>query len=762
GYFSVVYQPARDAHGAVEGILVHAVEVTDQARARQYLRHEETAASRRATELEAILDAIADGVVIYDDAGRLLQWNTALAEMFELERMPEYVELPVDVRPGRLQVRDERDQPIPPDQLPFMRAVRGEMLTGAQAVDLTITTPSGRVKNVNASAAPLHDETGHTIGAVTVYRDVTERRQSEERLRAILELLPVGVAFVDANGKAVLVNQAVKAIWGDALVIAESRDDYGAYKARWSATGKPVAPDEWGLARALATGEVSIGEEFEIETTDGSRKSILGSNAPLRDTTGAIIGGISVIVDISERKRLERHTHDVLEALLAMAEMLALLPEDGADAAAETPPYPVIRRMVTLAQRVLGVAHASVVVVDRETGVMQPLAVSGPTAEREDRWWAEVGGVRLERYLAPADAARLYQGEIALIADSSDEVDHPASASPHVFEVKPAMAVPAPLGREMVVLSVDARNRPPFTPQERDLARAAARLAALVFDRDRLQHEREVALTRELALAEANRRMDEFLGIASHELRTPLTSVQGNIQLIGRRLARLTPTASADPVATVDELRAQLAPLAPLVERTERQMRRLTRLISELLDVTRIRGGQLEFLQESCDLVAIIREAVEEQRMAWPTRVIAAGLPELPITVVADADRIGQVVTNYLTNALKYSPPDQTVIIQARVEDGAARVVVYDSGPGLTPEQQAHLFERFYRAPGIQQQSGSGIGLGLGLSICRTIIERHGGATGVESAAGAGSAFWFTLPLAHPPEGAGNPGTTAG
>ncbi|HEY7850795.1 MAG TPA: HAMP domain-containing sensor histidine kinase, partial [Ktedonobacterales bacterium] len=276
------------------------------------------------------------------------------------------------------------------------------------------------------------------------------------------------------------------------------------------------------------------------------------------------------------------------------------------------------------------------------------------------------------------------------------------------------------------------------------------------------QHEREVALTRELALAEANRRMDEFLGIASHELRTPLTSVQGNVQLIGRRLARLMSATSAEPLVTVDDLRAQLAPLATLVERTERQMRRLTRLISELLDVTRIRGGQLEFMQESCDLVAIVREAVEEQRAAWPTRVIAADLPDLPIAVMADNDRIGQVVTNYLTNALKYSPPDQMVVVQARMEDSAVRVIVRDSGPGLTPEQQAHLFERFYRAPGIQQQSGSGIGLGLGLSICRTIIERHGGATGVESAPGAGSAFWFTLPFAHPPADAGNLRTTAG
>jgi signal transduction histidine kinase len=78
---------------------------------------------------------------------------------------------------------------------------------------------------------------------------------------------------------------------------------------------------------------------------------------------------------------------------------------------------------------------------------------------------------------------------------------------------------------------------------------------------------------------------------------------------------------------------------------------------------------------------------------------------------------------------------------------GQARVEARDSGPGLTREQQAHLFERFYRAPGIIQQSGSGVGLGLGLYICKTIVERHDGEVGVRSAPGQGSAFWFTLPL---------------
>jgi signal transduction histidine kinase len=123
-------------------------------------------------------------------------------------------------------------------------------------------------------------------------------------------------------------------------------------------------------------------------------------------------------------------------------------------------------------------------------------------------------------------------------------------------------------------------------------------------------------------------------------------------------------------------------------------------------------------------------------------------VPDAPIVVLADADRIGQVVTGYLSNALKYAPEDQPVTVRLEATSDDARVSVHDEGPGLPPDQQERVWEAFYQAPGVETQSGSSIGLGLGLSICRTIVERHGGRVGVESAVGQGATFWFTLPLA--------------
>ncbi|MBF6591015.1 MAG: ATP-binding protein, partial [Ktedonobacterales bacterium] len=128
-------------------------------------------------------------------------------------------------------------------------------------------------------------------------------------------------------------------------------------------------------------------------------------------------------------------------------------------------------------------------------------------------------------------------------------------------------------------------------------------------------------------------------------------------------------------------------------------------------------------------------------------RVLALEAPATPVPVVVDADRIGQVVTNYLTNALKYSDADRPVSVSLERVGPLARVRVRDEGPGLSAEQCARLWERGYRAPGIEVRSGTGVGLGLGLYISRAIIERHGGQVGVESAPGHGSTFWLTLPL---------------
>jgi signal transduction histidine kinase len=288
-----------------------------------------------------------------------------------------------------------------------------------------------------------------------------------------------------------------------------------------------------------------------------------------------------------------------------------------------------------------------------------------------------------------------------------------------------------------------------YPEEEIALARALAQLVALTLERTRLFQERTQAEAAVLALRETNRLMDEFIGIAGHELRTPLTTIKGSVELARRQANRI--------LARQERLPEEVAPLVTKLlghlDRTERQIRMQNRLISDLLDVARIHANRLELYPELCDLQALVREIVEDQQYMTPARTItltsnAAG----EVLVMADEDRVRQVIGNYLSNALKYSESAKPVRVRLDLNGKLVRVSVTDEGPGLSSAQQEDVWERFYRVPEIEVKSGSGVGLGLGLHISRMIIERLGGQVGVESAPGKGSTFWLALPLVQADE----------
>jgi signal transduction histidine kinase len=264
-----------------------------------------------------------------------------------------------------------------------------------------------------------------------------------------------------------------------------------------------------------------------------------------------------------------------------------------------------------------------------------------------------------------------------------------------------------------------------------------------VLENAQLRRKWATAQANEQVMSETQRRMEVFLGIAGHELKTPLTTVILSLQVLQRRGQPHGPR----QVLSAEQPNARVEVSQRDLELPLQQAGRLNRLVNDLLDTSRIQAGRLELDLKLVDVVAIVRQTIEEQCHTFPDRCILERLPKEPVLVLADADRIGQVVTNYVTNALKYSQEDRPIEIGAEAEGLRVRVWVRDQGSGLSPAEQEHIWERFYRAPGVEIQSGSGVGLGLGLYISKTIIEQHQGQVGVQSAPGQGSTFWFTLPL---------------
>ncbi|HZH77050.1 MAG TPA: HAMP domain-containing sensor histidine kinase, partial [Archangium sp.] len=179
----------------------------------------------------------------------------------------------------------------------------------------------------------------------------------------------------------------------------------------------------------------------------------------------------------------------------------------------------------------------------------------------------------------------------------------------------------------------------------------------------------------------------------------------------------------------------------------ERQVVRLSRLVESMLDLSRLKRGELQLEQAPCDLAALVREVLERSREALQRAGCALDMRvEGPIPVLGDRMRLEQVLENLLSNAMKYGA-GSLVHVHCRVEQGRAWLSVEDEGIGISPEDQQRIFGRFERAASVRHYGG----FGIGLYILRQIVEAHGGSVAVASEPGQGARFTVTLPLLDAP-----------
>jgi PAS domain S-box-containing protein len=524
------------------------------------------------------------------------------------------------------------------------------------------------------------------LGAVVSEREHSRMRldENESLLRSVLDGTLDAVYVKDTLGRYVIMNAPGSRLLGMAAKEVTGKDDFALFPA-----------EEAQVLRSLDREVAQTGlplESNEHLTIAGQKRIYHTTKAPYRDHRGSLLGVIGISRDITERIRVDRELQKLEERRRVERELREL--EERQRLAVEAANLGTWFQDLETDELVLSPTSRVIYGIGAEEPITRERVLL--SVHPEDR---EALERKIERSIAEHES---YRNEYRAVWP--DGSVHWLSALGSAF-YDDAGAPERMLG---VVMDITAQKRAEQEHAELLLRERAARAEAQ-------------------AAASAK---DEFLAVLSHELRTPLQSMLGWTQILKEK--------------RVDEPMVQKG-----LDTIERNIKTQTQLIEDLLDISRIVAGTIRV-----DRQPMVLGAVVESALALATLPASARSIRLEATIdpdvgelLGDPERLEQVVTNLLSNALKFTPSGGRVSVRLDRVDSAARLVVEDSGRGIPAEFLPHVFERFRQADSTPRRSHGG--LGLGLSIVRHLVELHGGAVSAESAGeNRGARFTVTLPLA--------------
>jgi PAS domain S-box-containing protein len=713
------------------------------------------------------LRSIGDGVVATDVEGRVTFLNGVA------ERLTGWSDAEARGQPLETVFRIVNEGTRLTVESPVTRALREGRIVGLANHTLLLAR-DGTERPIADSAAPILDPEGRSVGCVLVFRDVSEAADGDQRRRLLTDQIADGVFLATPEGRYVDANPAGCAMFGRTR--AEMLD---------TTFADVLPPEEFprvpAVLAAMADGNVHRAE-WRFVRKDGSMfvGELLGRQLP----DGMLQG---VVRDVSERKRAEEliaATAATMEQLVANnpfgvyvvdADFRLHLVSRGAAPVFRTIQPVIGRDFAEVLRQLWTEPFASTVITRfRHTLATGEPYESGRTVERRadidavEAYDWHIERVRLadgrhgvacffydltersvweQRLRVAADVAELGFHRWDIVADRVewDERirswwrvgrDEPITLATFEAGVHPE---DLPLVRQRIAAALDPagtglyeaeyRIQPPGTSLR--WIRAVGRVefldgravamtgAAIDITRDRQQT---------AALAAMDRRKDRFLATLSHELRNPLAPIRTATELLAH------PDAAATHVRWAHDIIA-------------RQLRHLTRLLDDLLDVARITQGKMELRPEAVALAELVETAVETVRPALTAKrhALSIVVPPEPVVLHVDPFRLSQVLTNLLGNAVRYTEPGGHITLEATCRGHDLRIVVRDTGIGLTPEALATVFDMYAQVAGDHRAREGG--LGIGLALARGLVELHGGQLDAASAGpGLGSEFTVTLP----------------
>ena len=558
-------------------------------------------------------------------------------------------------------------------------------------------------------------------------RDVTARRKaeqairdSEERYRGLAAASVEGI-IIHSQGIVIDANPALGRLFGyelseiiganavDLLAAPESREELIQEMSKKSSGPYEVV----GLRKD--------GSRIDVEIT---ARSLSYSGSTVR---------VGAIRDITDRKRLEKQERVLILEQAARAEAehaekrAEFLSEASRVLSMSFDYHTTIAQLARLVVPVLA-DYCAVDVIEGDGFARLGFASSDP--KREEEFKAKL------RVFRPEDVSPNHPVMKALMRGESDLITHVTEEGMRsVFtnedqlqllkslNPKSTMTVPMMASGKIVgALSlVSSREEHQYTQEDLKLAEELGRRAALAVENARLFDEAQMA----------TRARDDMLAIVAHDLRNPLNTIYMSSQFL-------------EEIVSESERPTELKQVAIV----KRAAERMNSLIQDLLEVKRIEGGQLTVERRETDAASVIGEALDILRpiAAVSSLSLEADIASDTPRICVDPPRIQQVLSNLVGNAIKFTPAGGHIWLRARPGKGEASFIVADTGPGIAPDALPHIFGRFWQGKRSDRR-----GIGLGLTIAKGIVEAHGGRIWVESQLGAGSSFYFTVPIAGPP-----------
>jgi PAS domain S-box-containing protein len=617
-----------------------------------------------------------------------------------------------------------------PDDMPatreFIARIRSGQVPGDK-MEKRYIRRNGDVIWIHLTVFTVRSPNEDPLYLVAFIDDITERRQAQHEasrtnslLRATLESTADGILVVDVSGKILSFNQKMADMWGVPPEIFGSGDDEAAINA---AVSKLEHPDDFMAKVRDLYDHPEIASYDVLELKDG--RTFERYSQPQRIGNVAV-GRVWSFRDVTARRRAEEQGRALEREQAARAEAensqkrTALLAEASRVLSSSFDYQTTLAALVRLAVPTLADYCALDILVGDNNFERIGEAHVDPAKSMLIR---EVATFPRSALTASHPLVRVMTtGQPVLEAEVTTEFIRAAFAEPAqaktVEALGPRSLICVPLvdsGKAIGALTlVTSGSGRIYDEADLFLAADVARRAAVVVEHARLFHQAE----------QATRARDDVLAVVAHDLRNPLNTVTMAISLM----------LETTPVERTQERRQQ--------EIVRRAADRMNRMIQDLLDVKRMESGHLSIdlkAESPDDLVNDTIDMLRPLASGSSIEMVASVAENLP-SVLADAARIQQVLSNLVGNAVKFTPRQGTITVAADLLDTEVRFAVIDTGPGIPPEQVPHIFGRFWQA-----KSSDRRGIGLGLAIAKGIVEAHNGRIWVESQVGLGSTFYFTL-----------------